>query len=69
MSNRREIRDKLNRYIGWLDDSGDMVRAYHVRKGYLGWYSKSANKTYEKNGKIYCFGDGASDLVREAERG
>lgn len=68
MSNRTEIRDRLNRYIGWLDDDGDMIRAYHVRLGYLGYFNRSANKTFEKNGRIYCYGNGASDLVREAER-
>ncbi len=64
---RIEIRDRNSRYIGWLEDNGSRISGYHVQKGYLGWYDRSHDCTYTKDGRIYCRGDGVASLVREAE--
>lgn len=68
MSNRKDIKNKNNMLIGWTNELSDIIQAYHLRKGYVGRYVKSSDITYDRNGRIYCFGDGSSDLVREADR-
>ena len=64
-----EIRNNKNQPIGWVDDSGGNKQAMHIRKGYVGRYIKNSNITFDKAGKIYCYGDGAQCLVRDADRG
>lgn len=65
---RREIRNNNNMIIGWIDDSSDQQRAFHLTKGYVGYYAKSPDITFDKDGRIYCYGFGLADLIREAER-
>ena len=66
---RKEVKNKYNLVIGWIDDrSGGIYTATHRSKGYVGRYVESSNITFDKSGKIYCYGDGLSDLIREADR-
>lgn len=66
---RVEIKNNKNQPIGWCNESGGDIQAMHLRKGFVGRYSKSSNITFDKNGKIYCYGDGAQCLIRDADRG
>lgn len=69
MNNRKEIKNKYNLIIGWIDErEGGISTATHIKKGYVGRYVKSSNLTLDKSGRIYCYGDGLSDLIREADR-
>ena len=55
--------------IGWCTEYPDRIIATHIRKGYLGCYTKGTDTTVDvKTGKIYCYGDGTSDLIRQADR-
>lgn len=65
---KTEIRNNKNIIIGWCTDYPDVVLATHIRKGYVGRYVKSSNITFDKQGKIYCFGDGTQSLIRDQER-
>ena len=50
---RTDIRDNLNFIIGWLNDNGSQIQAFHRTRGYVGYYNKSTNLTFTKEGKIY----------------
>ena len=65
---REEIRNDQNIVIGWLNDLGSQIQAQHRLKGIVGFYNKGTNITFRQNGKIYCYGNGAQCLVRDAER-
>ena len=65
---RTDIRDNLNFIIGWLNDIGSQIQAFHRTRGYVGYYNKSTNLTFTKEGKIFCYGDGAQCLIRFADR-
>jgi len=67
MSSRIEVRNKYNIIIGWCDDFTDMVQATHLKKGYVGRYVKSSNITYDRQGKIYAYGDATQSLIRDQE--
>ena len=62
------VRNNVNMPIGWVRDFKDRKIATHYRKGYVGTYIFSSNLTLDKKGKIYCYGDGTQDLVRQADR-
>lgn len=62
------VKDRYNMTIGWVRDYGDRSIAIHIRKGYVGSYVKSSNITTDKDGKIYCYGDGLQDLIRSSDR-
>lgn len=64
---RREVRNKNNLIIGWCEDYTDIIQAIHIRKGFVGRYVKPSNITFDKRGKIYCYGDGTASLIREEE--
>ena len=66
---RKEVRDKNNLIIGWENDLGGQVQALHRLKGVVGFYNKGSNLTFDKSGRIYCYGDGVQCLIRDAERG
>ncbi len=66
--NRIDIKNNKNMLVGWVNDIGDCIQGFHLRKGYVGRYVKSSDLTFDKNGRIYCYGNGVSDLVREADR-
>lgn len=62
------IRDKRNMIIGWCKDTGDKIIATHRSKGYVGYYGKSTDITFDKTGMVYCYGNGAQCLIREADK-
>lgn len=58
------VRDKNNMIIGWCRDQGSTIQAISIRRGYCGYYNKSSNITFDKNGAVYCYGDGTCCLIR-----
>jgi len=68
MNNEVTVRNNFNMIIGWVRDIGNRKIATHIRKGYVGAYNKNSDITTDASGKIYCYGDGCQDLVREADR-
>ena len=68
MNNEITVRNNVNMPIGWVRDYKDRKIATHFKKGYVGTYIFSSDLTLDKNGRIYCYGDGTQDLVRQAER-
>ena len=69
MSNDLVIKDNKNKTIGWVKDYGDRKVGIHFKKGFVGNFNPSTGITFDKSGRIYCYGDGIADLVRQAERG
>ena len=67
MDIRTEIRDNRNMPIGYIREDDSIVMAFSFKKGYVGRYVKSSNITFDDMGKIFCFGNGADTLVRNAE--
>ena len=63
------VKDNRNMTIGWVRDYSDRKVATHMRKGYVGSYIKNTGITVDAKGKIYCYGDGSTDLVRSADKG
>lgn len=62
------IKNNYGMIIGYIKDIGNQLQAFHMQKGYLGYYNKSSDITFKVAGGIYCYGDGLSDMIREAER-
>ncbi len=69
MNNRQDVKNNKNIIIGWINDFPDSKTAFHLRKGYVGRYNKNTDITFDKNGRIYCYGEDLQSLIREAERG
>ena len=53
--------------IGVVRDTGSQLIATNYKKGYAGYYSKNTNITLDHRGRIYCYGDGTTSLIRERE--
>lgn len=68
MANEITVRNKHNMSIGWVRDYGDRLTGTHIRKGYVGSYVKSSDITIDKDGRIYCYGNGLQDLIRSSDR-
>jgi len=68
MNKEIAVKDRYNMILGWIHDYPDRKQAIHIKKGYVGYYSKSADLTIDSKGAIYCYGDGLSDLIRNADR-
>lgn len=64
----KEVRNEKNMIIGWCQEYPDRILATHFKKGYLGCYTKGTDTTTDRLGKIFCYGDGTSDLIRKADR-
>lgn len=62
------IRNNHNMIIGVCKEFADRIVATHYRKGFVGTYVKGTDVTVDKDGKIYCYGDGSADLIRKAEQ-
>ncbi len=62
------VRDKYNMIIGYIRGDDNRQTGIHVRKGYCGYYLKSADLTFDKNGQVYCYGNGLDSLIREANK-
>ena len=54
--------------IGWVRDSGSQLMATHISKGYVGYYNKGTDMTFDSSGRIFCYGDGTCCLIREADK-
>lgn len=67
-NDEKVIRNKNNTPIGRCKEYPDRIIAFHYRKGYLGCYTKGTDVTTDLSGKIYCYGDGTADLIRQADR-
>lgn len=67
--NQKTVRNAYNMIIGTLSEYPDRIIATHYRKGYAGYYNKGSDTTFDRDGRIYCRGDGTSDLIRQIERG
>jgi len=64
---RTEVRNNQNIIIGYINDTGTEKIATHIRKGFAGRFVKSSNITFDKSGRIFCFGDGTDSLIRNME--
>lgn len=62
------IRNRKNMIIGWCKEYPDRIIGTHYRKGFVGCYTKGTDCTTDSRGKIFCYGDGVSDLIREADK-
>lgn len=62
------VKNQYNMPIGFTRDLGTQVQAFHITKGYLGYYLKSADITFSVAGGIYSYGNACTDMIREAER-
>ena len=63
-----EIKNNMNITIVLCRDMGSQIQAISFKKGYVGYYHKASNITFDKNGKLYAFGDATQTLVREAAK-
>lgn len=61
------VKDRNGLTIGYIRDMGSQLVATNYKKGYAGYYYKNTDITFDKNGRIYCHGDGTQCLVRELE--
>lgn len=66
---RVNVKDDKNKIIGWLSTNNGVTQALHNTKGYCGRYVHASDITFDKNGKIFCYGDGAQSLIRFVHRG
>lgn len=69
MNNEITVRNNVNMIIGWVRDYGDRKVATHYKKGFVGSYTVGSDITLDSKGRIYCYGDGLQDLIRQADRG
>lgn len=65
----KEVRNAKNMIIGWCQEYPDRILATHFKRGYVGCYTKGTDTTTDRLGKIFCYGDGTTDLIRAADRG
>jgi hypothetical protein len=63
------VRNKNNTPIGVCKEFPDRINAVHYRKGYVGCYTKGVDVTTDVQGKIYCYGNGCTALILDADRG
>jgi len=61
------IRGKIGQNIGYLNDIGGQIQAFHLRKGMVGWYNKGSDMTYDRTGKTFAYGDATVALIFIAE--
>jgi hypothetical protein len=62
------IMDGKNVRIGYVKDSGNVIYAHGPNGENVGYYSKSSDTTFDRNGKRYGFGDLTNALVFESAR-
>lgn len=67
MSNRTDVFNDKNMPIGFMLEYNECINGMHLKKGYVGRYQKSSNITFDKNGKIFCFGNGLDALIRKID--
>lgn len=62
------IMDNKNSRIGYTNDMGSVIYAHGPNGESVGYYQKSTDTTFDRNGKRYGFGDLTNALVFEAVR-
>ena len=62
------IMDGKNVRIGYVKDSGSVIYAHGPNGENVGYYQKSTDTTFDRNGKRCGFGDLTNALVFEAAR-
>jgi hypothetical protein len=60
--------DGTNRKVGYVKDSGSVIYAHGPNGENVGYYQKSTDTTFDRNGKRYGFGNLTNALVFEAAR-
>ncbi|MBR7091611.1 MAG: hypothetical protein IKI50_00295 [Clostridia bacterium] len=60
------VRDNCNMPVGALRESGNQISGFSYEKGYVGFYNKSMDITFDAGGKIFCYGNGVHTLVLAA---
>ncbi len=62
------VRNAKNIIIGWCKEYSDRIIGTHYKKGFVGCYTKGTDTTTDAKGRIYCYGNGISDLIRSADK-
>ena len=62
------VTDSKSTRIGYVKDSGSVIYANGPNGENVGYYQKSTDTTFDRNGKRYGFGDLTNALVFEAAR-
>ena len=62
------IMDGTNRKVVYVKDSGSVIYAHGPNGENVGYYQKSTDTTFDRNGKRYGFGNLTNALVFEAAR-
>jgi hypothetical protein len=62
------VTDSKSARIGYVKDSGSVIYAHGPNGENVGFYQKSTDTTFDRNGKRYGFGDLTNALVFEAAR-
>ncbi len=68
MNKETIVRNKYNMPIGRCQDYSDRIIATNYKKGYVGYYNKGTDITFDAKGMIYCYGDATQTLIREADK-
>ena len=62
------VTDSKSARIGYVKDSCSVIYAHGPNGENVGYYQKSTDTTFDRNGKRYGFGDLTNALVFEAAR-
>ena len=62
------VTDSKSTRIGYVKDSVSVIYAHGPNGENVGYYQKSTDTTFDRNGKRYGFGDLSNALVFEAAR-
>ena len=62
------VTDSKSTRIGYVKGSGSVIYAHGPNGENVGYYQKSTDTTFDRNGKRYGFGDLTNALVFEAAR-
>ena len=65
---KEAIREFSGKILGYLEDTGDKIKATDFYGKPLGHYDKRSNKTYDFYGSVVCSGNGASGLILSNKR-
>ena len=60
----KPILDRIGRVIGFIDDQPNRLQLRDRTGNVQGWYNKNDNKTYERSGNLFGFGDQLLRLLK-----